>query len=124
MIESSRRFGAAGSLAGVFAAVSKSPVTIIRARSPMCTRRRMVTFASLSLAASQPVVARSNETPGAAHPGRPARPARCEYVSADLGMSACTTSSTPGKSRPRAATSVGRTLHAPDRRFAGVASRG
>ncbi len=32
MIESSRRFGAAGSLAGVFAAVSKSPVTIKRAR--------------------------------------------------------------------------------------------
>jgi len=106
---------------------SRSPVTTTRLRSPTYTRRRMEIFASRSRSASLLVISgcgSNSETPLTAHPGRPARPARWEYVSADFGMSAWTTSSTPGKSNPRAATSVAtRMSTSPKRKPARVASR-
>ena len=46
----------------------------------------------------------STETP--LRPARPVRPLRCSKVSGLVGRSACTTKSSAGRSRPRAATSV------------------
>ena len=96
--------------------------------SPTAVSRLTATFASRSslatcAACSGPGGGSSSDAPRTTHPGRPARPARCAYASALLGKSACTTSSTPGRSRPRAATSVAtRTSHSPARREAMAAS--